>query len=86
RHTRGAQAAPLVLILVVQSLRVLADFLELSILVVRLVLAWGKMKPPGFLLALELMLLKTSRIYTKGLLLLVEDLLLLEKVDAVGAS
>nr|GEX73937.1 hypothetical protein [Tanacetum cinerariifolium] len=36
-----------------------------------------------WLLALELMLLKTSKIYSKGLLLLVEDLLLLVQVDAV---
>nr|GEX05740.1 hypothetical protein [Tanacetum cinerariifolium] len=34
--------------------------------------------------SLELMLLKTSRLYAKGLLLLVEDLLLLVQVKAVG--
>nr|GEV62857.1 hypothetical protein [Tanacetum cinerariifolium] len=37
-----------------------------------------------FCLALELMLLKTSKIYSKGLRLLVEDLLLLVQVDAIG--
>nr|GFA15550.1 hypothetical protein [Tanacetum cinerariifolium] len=35
--------------------------------------------------SLELMLLKTSRIYSKGLLLLVKDLLLLVQVDAVDS-
>ncbi|GKA06759.1 hypothetical protein Tco_0685983 [Tanacetum coccineum] len=58
RHTQGALEAPLVIILVVQSLRVLTDFLELSILVIRLVLAWGKMKLFGFLLGLVLLPLR----------------------------
>nr|GEU95205.1 hypothetical protein [Tanacetum cinerariifolium] len=39
-------------------------------------------KPKGH--DLELMLLKTSRIYSKGLLLLVKDILLLVQIDAVG--
>nr|GEU85397.1 hypothetical protein [Tanacetum cinerariifolium] len=34
--------------------------------------------------SLELMPLKTSKIYSKGLLLLVEDLLLLVQIDAAG--
>ncbi|GJY93100.1 hypothetical protein Tco_0508882 [Tanacetum coccineum] len=49
RHTQGAPAAPLVPTLVVQLLRALTNFSKLSTPVVRLDLASGKMKPPGFL-------------------------------------
>ncbi|GKD35765.1 hypothetical protein Tco_1251274, partial [Tanacetum coccineum] len=59
-HTRGALAAPLVPTLLDQLLRALTDFLEPFTLVVRLVLALGKMKPLGFLLGCVLLPLRSS--------------------------
>nr|GEU72247.1 hypothetical protein [Tanacetum cinerariifolium] len=46
--------------------------------------SWLNKKKPDVQLALQLMLLKTSRIYSKGLLLLVKDVPLLVQIDAVG--